>query len=131
MMIRIVSQGDEERDWMHAPWDVHVNGYLGAQACVVLYEDLLADTAGQCERFTAHLGYSPSPEAIRAAVRDQNFKNVKRKFQNRGDATRAQFLRSGRSGEWQRVLTEDEQHFLRERFSETLEALGYLESERV
>ena len=129
MMIRIVSNGDKNRVWRHVPWDIHVNGYLEAEACVVQYEDLLADAATQCERFSAHLGYHPSPEEIQTAVREQSFQNVKRKFQSRGDAERAQFLRSGSSGEWRRVLTEEEQDFLRCRFRNTLETLGYVDTQ--
>ena len=125
-MILTLADGDRKVNrWCAQPWDEHIYAYLDAGACVIRYEDLLAEPERECRRLLAHFGVERSAGQIQHAIAAQSFQTAKARFIAQGDKQRAEFLRSGRASAWPTVLSPAQQQFCRERFAPMLEQLGY------
>lgn len=101
--------------------------------CVVRYEDLRADTAGELARIIDFIGVEESrfASSIEQAVEASRFERLQemesaKGFKERPDKAE-RFFRSGRSGEGRMVLPEYLQKALIARHGDVMRELGYLQ----
>ncbi|MEO1230972.1 MAG: sulfotransferase domain-containing protein [Myxococcota bacterium] len=104
----------------YGSWFRHVEGWRryadDPKVLMVRYEDLRSDLDDSAARFAEFLGWSRSPEAIRQACAQASFSAMKAHEEKFDPITetlldqglhRGRFLRSGRSGDGARAVTED------------------------
>lgn len=113
-------------------WSCHVAGWLAQRhvpLCVVRYEDLLADTAGELQRVLTTLQLQVAPDRIGQAVCHAGFAELQRQEQLHGfgerHARQDRFFRQGQAGGWRTTLTAAQVRRLEEQHGAVLQQLGY------
>ncbi|SLN20318.1 sulfotransferase domain-containing protein [Oceanibacterium hippocampi] len=117
-------------------WSGHARSWLNLKANlhVVRYEDMTDKpkaTFGKAARF---LGLNPTPERLRKAINAASFKvlagqEARHGFKEKSESAE-RFFRSGRAGEWRRVLTPDQVRALVEAHEDLMARFGYLDAAR-
>lgn len=125
MILTLANGNRKVSSWCAQPWDEHIYAYLDAGACIIRYEDLLAEPERECRRILAHFDVERSAAHIQHAIAAQSFQAAKTRFLARGDDERAAFLREGRAGVWSTELSAAQRQFCRERFGTMLAELSY------
>lgn len=94
-------------NWIHGnknvvgDWSSHLMFWVDRPNVVVVkYEDLLQDPEIELRKILNALNLDVSDEIIRGAVLNQSFAKKKMDFLNVGDEKNANFLRSGKIGDW-------------------------------
>jgi len=125
-MKEAVLKGDRGvNHWCRVSWDAHVAGYLHSNHHVVTYEDLLDDPIQVCKGIVGHLGLDRSEERLEECVRQQSMEAKKKKFIERGEEEKAQFMKSGTHGQWRSVLSQSDVSSIEQEFGCLLNFLGY------
>lgn len=124
LMIKTVDRGSHF-PWCEIPWDEHVMAFVKNKVFTIRYEDLLNNTFEWSQRILQYLNIKKDISHIKQSIQNQQFNNVKRKWELLGDKKRLEFMRSGKSGNWYYVLDENQIKFLEDRFYKTLHYLGY------
>lgn len=126
-MVHTLIHGDRRTNfWCVNSWRHQVQPFLDHGCFIVRYEDLLEQPHRECDRILQYLGVERSPEAIERAIAAQSFDNAKARFRQRQDRRRDQFLRRGRSGQGQQLLSPAQLDALESAAAEPMVQLGYL-----
>jgi hypothetical protein len=107
------------------PWKEHVRPYLDNGCFFVKYEDLLSEPQRECERILAHLGLQCSRKEVVEAIDRQSFERRKELHLRNGEASKARFLRVGRSGQWKTKLPAKHREVFVQLLGDELSELGY------
>lgn len=117
-------------------WSGHVASWLDqdqVRVQVLRYEDMIADPATAFRDVLRLSGLSDAPAAVRNAVDRARFERLQARERISGFAERqptaASFFRSGRVGDWRRVLSPAEHEAIVDRHGAVMERLGYLTHE--
>ena len=125
-MVSSVLQGAScNEGWRRLPWVEHVAGYRRPGVLLVRYEDMLTAPDRECSRILAHVGLEAQATSIRTALSRHNFKSTKERFIQAGKTEHAEFLRSGRAGEWRNCLSSAQQAWFQQHVGECLRQLNY------
>ena len=107
-------------------WSEHVNYWIEfPNACVVKYEDLLADTFTTLKSSFSKIKISCSDQRLVEVIERQSFKIRKNEFQKKGDQVNTKFMRKGVAGDWKRFLDEKMIQHIKKAHGPTMNRLGY------
>lgn len=90
------------------PWSDHVEQYLDHADCIVKYENLLLDGAGELRRVLDTLGIPRTDDEIREAIERQSFARVRERDASSADARRLRHLRKGIAGSFASELSREQ-----------------------
>jgi len=115
-------------------WSRHVQSWTeapGLTVHVMRYEDMQAKSARAFGRLIKFLGLPKNPSRLKKAIRFSSFKELSRqeqttKFVESRPDGKSRFFRSGRSGSWREILTEEQVDALIGHNREMMLKLGYL-----
>lgn len=120
-------------------WGENVGSWLGARGndknfLLLRYEDLLGNPVGELERAARLIGVCLDGSHIQRAVERSTFDRMQELEKIQGKQWKAirnsrqdiKFVRSGKSGGWQEVLSEQAAAFIQDAWGATMEKLGYL-----
>ena len=90
----------------HFNWSEAVNSYFdNPKVCIVKYENLLKDAAGELKKAIQFLGKKTPPmENLKTVVENFSFKKLTKRKQ--GQENKKSFLRKGIAGDWKNKFTE-------------------------
>ncbi len=126
-MIRTASDGDVSiSPWFSTPWDKHIESFRDAGTLIIKYEDLLLSPESECIKILSHVDCPRSNRDIRKAIKNQSFAVKKREFSENGQASKANFMRSGKSGNWHSYLSKEQALRIENRFEEIMRSLEYI-----
>ncbi len=117
--------GEEVHPWLTIPWKQYINESLESGVCVVRYEDLLADSPGECRRILQAVGVERTEKKIADVSERQSFSQRRKQFEARGQKRHVRFLREGRAGQWREELSPDLLARLDAEWGSILQRLGY------
>ncbi len=113
-------------------WSDHVRSWTKNPkfpVTILRYEDMLADPQRSFEKVIAAVGAPPDPERVARAVTASSFDESRRQEDATGFIEKAprseKFFRSGKSGEGQRLLTEEVIDNIRKEHGEIMAQFGY------
>lgn len=107
-------------------WSEHVSHWIELpNACVIRYEDLLADTFATLKKSFSKIKISCSDQRLFEAIERQSFKTRKKEFQKKGDQVNTVFMRKGVAGDWKRFLDEKMIQHIKKAHGPTMNRLGY------
>lgn len=100
---------------VYGDWSSHVRSWTQdehPQKLVVRYEDMLHKPFPTFNAIARHLGLKPPKERVRKAIKFASFKELKKQeerddFKERSKHAKA-FFRSGKAGQWQDVMSDDQ-----------------------
>jgi hypothetical protein len=122
--------GKDATDYLGS-WSEHVVSWskqTNLNVCVVRYEDLLCDPELWFGVISRHV-FSPPPtvEQVRRAIHRSSFGTLKTQEQQHGFSERpgGSFFRSGRSGEWRRILASQHVRQIVNDHSQQMARFGY------
>lgn len=115
-------------------WARHVQGWTEAPGLTVHlmhYEEMHSKPTRAFGRLIKFLGLPKDPPRLKKAMKFSSFKELSRqesaaKFVESRPDGKVRFFRSGRSGTWREVLTEQQVEFLIDRNREMMIKMGYL-----
>lgn len=108
-------------------WSNHVLFWTQKKDVVVVrYEDLLQNTEGEVRRILAELKINVDESAVIKTVSNQSFENKKKKFIHSGDVKNNKFLRSGKEGGWQSLLSPKSVTKIEKMHSQVMNKYGYM-----
>lgn len=123
--LEVLLHGGERTAWLHVPWRAHVESYRASDVLFLRYEDLLADAPGCARRILDYLGLQRSDTEIATAIANQSFATKKQTLAASGDLSRANFLRSGRSGQGRAKLSPAQLQQLQTDLGDLMQTLSY------
>jgi hypothetical protein len=115
-------------------WSRHVESWTGAPGFtlhVLRYEDMQADPVRAFGRLVRFLGMPKDRVRLKKAIQFSAFRELSgqersaRFVESRPDGKSA-FFRAGRSGAWQRILTEKQAETLADKHQDAMIRMGYL-----
>lgn len=107
VLTEILLHGKAGAGYLETPWQAHVEGYLSSEALLIRYEDLIQDPLPQLEKVCIHVGVESDHTTLKTAVHNQSFQKRKKEFFEEGNTRKANFLRSGKTGEWKDSLDKE------------------------
>jgi hypothetical protein len=124
--INAVLYGDPKvHFWLSQPWRKHFQSFNVAERLVVRYEDLLINCAEECRRILKYLGLRIEEKDIEEAIERQSFRRKKNTFILSGEKSKSQFMKEGRSKQWQTNLTDGEKQLFVNEIGQVLSECGY------
>ncbi|MGH9454183.1 MAG: sulfotransferase domain-containing protein [Terriglobia bacterium] len=128
----------DDFDAKYGPWDDHVLSWIrmreGHPGFLLLrYEDLLENTASELSRVAAFLNVPGDEQRIAKAITlsaTDRMRKLEKKESRKWSATRNSrhdlpFVRSARSGDWRRDLSEESVHLIEAAWGPAMLSLGY------
>jgi hypothetical protein len=120
------------RQSLHS-WSGHVeswlDGYKG-QLCRIRYEDMLTEPEATFGKIVRALGYEYDEFRLKTAIRNSDFKVLKKDEQEHGFKERSRFtqsfFREGKSGAWRKYLSGQNVRDIVNRHRVLMTRLGYL-----
>lgn len=115
-----------QKNFTHFSWSEMVQNTIKFKnyICVVKYESLLKDAAGQLQKAIAFYDFpDPGIKKLRRIVEKHSFENVTKRKQ--GEENRNSFIRRGISGDWKNYFNEEACTVFKEHGGEALIAAGY------
>ena len=118
-------------------WTQHVNSWMkapGMQRYVMRYEDLHRDPINTVGGLMKFLGLPPDRQRLEKAIRFSSFdqlqsQEAKEKFKEAREEEGSKFFRSGKTGGWQDVLSDQQVQTIIENHKDTMKRFGYLDEE--
>ncbi len=115
-------------------WSRHVQSWSeapGLTVHVMRYEDMQGKSMRAFGRLINFLGLPKDPSRLKKAIKFSSFKELSRqeqttKFVESRPDGRSRFFRSGRSGGWREILTDEQVAALIEQHREMMLKMGYL-----
>jgi len=92
--------------WCRISWKNHYTPYLNQDVLFVRYEDMLSSPQEQCRKIMKYLNLFWEASFIEKAIWNQSFDKKKREFLKRDEVWKANFLRVGKSGQWESKFSE-------------------------
>ena len=124
-MIDTVLQGNQQIGWCHIPWKKHYKSYLNGPVLFVRYEDLLIDPVRESTRMLDYLGQSRDLSVVKSVVERQSFDRKKLEFARQKEKYKVMFMRSGKSGEWRKKLSDAQKKRLTRSLAPDLKFFSY------
>lgn len=127
-IINGIVNGMSEGAWLHYSWGDHVRGYVNSNKdniLIVKYEDLLNNVAECAEHIVDFIGITKSRSEILNACKAQSFSRKKAEFKTMGDQDRANFMRTGKSGQWAELFDDICERQMSNAFADLYQRLGY------
>ena len=110
------------------PWGKHVEYWVQQSGVVVVrYEDLLADTHNTMIKILGEVGLPYDDTKLKNVINAESFLVRKKAFEEEGDDLNHRFLRSGKTGDWQRFLTVAQAHRIVKCHHDAFKRMGYKE----
>lgn len=112
-------------------WSSHVDSWMRVSAFpvhVFRFEDIVDDREAAFRRILPALGFRQIDEdSFRFAMEQTEFSSLQSQEHERGfrEAKHGQFFGSGRSGNWQKLLTDEQVERIENNHRHTMEQLGY------
>ena len=113
--------------YCRASWKAHYQPYADAGCFFVRYEDMLTHPEREYRRILEYVGIEKSEEEVRAIAEKHSFKKSKERFIKQGQEWNANFLRSGKRGQWREKLSQEQQDKFSNLLSEDLKRFSYAE----
>lgn len=115
-------------------WSLHVKSWThtpNPQLQVIRYEDMLDSPIKSFGQVAQFLGLKPPRDRLEKAIKLSSFKVLqaqeKRKgFIERPKTATASFFREGKSGQWKKLLTDDQINRIKRDHAEQMHRFGYL-----
>ena len=112
--------------WLEVPWDHHVAAWSQDTGCpCVRYEDLLISPSETIARLFERLNIPYCAERVKAACVRQSFDTKKSALLQAGLENKSNFLKVGRSGQWQGTLSRRLCIAIENAFGTTMGKCGY------
>jgi hypothetical protein len=127
-------QGGKASVWQYmGSWSDHVRSWTtapGLRCHAVRYEDLSRRPIKAFGSIADHIGLTYDRASLRRAIRFSSFETLARQEKEYGfverSSTDAQFFRTGRTGEWRNVLTQDQVDQIVEAHRDVMREFGYI-----
>lgn len=112
--------------WNRVGWKSHVLPFLkDEQVYKIRYEDLLDNPEIECNKLLNFLNVNIEKSKLRTSIKNQSFIEVKNKFNDLKDKSKARFLRKGKKEQWKNKLNKEELHKINKEFASILTDLKY------
>ncbi len=111
-MMKAIFHGHKKlNQWLEMPWALHFKDYLQAETHFIKYEELLEEPERTCREMADFLEIEISLNDLKKSIANQEFTKKKQEAIALDHPTRT-LLRSGKSGDWKKVLSaEDKKKF--------------------
>jgi len=108
-MIQAILHGNEHvNPWLKTSWKSHYSGFMQKKILFVTYENLLLDTAEECNKIMFHLDIEITNDHLKSSIKKQNFTVRKQQVLKQGDPYLKKLVRKGSMGYWKKEFSNKE-----------------------
>ena len=127
-MVNAIIHGSKEvQEWLKVNWKNHYLPFLENKYLIIKYEDMLKDPLNECKSILNYIGIRRTEKEIKKAIYNQSFKVKKKFFNQKNQKGDANFLRSGKSKQWEKVLSQKQKDIFIKFIGNELRSIGYHE----
>ena len=128
VMINAIIYGAKEvQEWLKVSWKNHYLPFLENKYLIVKYEDMLKEPLKECKSILNYIGIQRTEKEIKRAIYNQSFKVKKKLFKQNKKRGDANFLRSGKSKQWEKGLSQKQKDLFTKFLDKELRSNGYHE----